>query len=104
MALMTYISVSLLSMIITFDKEAALIFIMLFGHYPILRLYIEKLRSKLLMLIIKTLAVFNVCAVSYFYVTVYIFGIEEMVDEFERFGKYAMAVVLLICNLIFSDV
>ena len=29
-ALMTYISVSLLSMIITFDKEAALIFIMLF--------------------------------------------------------------------------
>ena len=100
-ALMTYISVSLLSMIITFDKEAALIFIMLFGHYPILRLYIEKLRSKLLMLIIK-LAVFNVCAVSYFYVTVYIFGIEEMVDEFERFGKYAMAVVLLICNLIFS--
>lgn len=99
-ALMTYISVSLLSMIITFDKEAALIFIMLLGHYPILRLYIEKLRSKLLMLIIK-LAVFNVCAVSYFYVTVYIFGIEEMVDEFERFGKYAMAVVLLICNLIF---
>ena len=97
---LTYISVSLLSLIITFDKEASLIFIMLFGHYPILRLYIQRIKLRLPRTLLK-LAVFNFCVISYFYVTVYLLGVEGMLDDFDFFGKYAALVVLVICNLIF---
>ena len=41
-AVLTYAAVSLLSIFVTFDKEAALIFILFFGHYPILRQQLEK--------------------------------------------------------------
>ena len=99
-ALLTYISVSILSMFITFDKEAALIFVMFFGHYPILRFYIEKIRSKLSKIIIK-FTIFNVCIIGYFYVTVYLFGLKQMLDELNDFGKYGAVVMLVIVNIIF---
>ncbi len=99
-ALLTYISVSLLSLFITFDKEAALVFIMLFGHYPILRSYIQRLRFKPLRALIK-LSVFNVCAVAYFYVTVYIFGLDQMLEEFDEFGRYGALIMLVFANLVF---
>ncbi len=99
-ALLTYISVSLLAMIVTFDKEAALIFIMVFGHYPIIREFIRKARPKLICWIIK-LIIFNVSIICYFYVTVYIFGLDEMLDEFSDFGRYGAYIMLGICNMIF---
>lgn len=99
-AMLTYIAVSLLSMIITFDKEAALIFIMLFGHYPILRIYIEKIQLKGIRWLIK-FAVFNICVVAYFYVTVYIFGLDQMLEEFGEFGRYGAYIMLGIANVIF---
>ena len=99
-AFLTYLSVSLLSLFITFDKEAALIFIMFFGHYPILRFYIQKIPLKLLRLIVK-LILFNACIIGYFYVTVYIFGLDEMLDEFSDFGRYGAYIMLGICNMIF---
>ena len=46
-AFITYIAVGLLSMFVCFDKEAAILFIVLFGHYPILKYLIDnKLSSK----------------------------------------------------------
>ena len=97
---LTYISVSLLSMFITADKEAALIFVMLFGHYPILRYYLQKVGLMPLRLLLK-LAVFNVCAVSYFYVTVYLFGIKQMLEDMSDFGRYGSYILLGICNVVF---
>lgn len=99
-ALLTYIAVSLLSMLITFDKEAALIFVMLFGHYPILRFFISRLRLKLLRWAAK-LTVFNICVIAYFYVTVYIFGLDGMLEEFGDYGKYGAWIMLGISNVIF---
>lgn len=99
-ALLTYIAVSILSLFITFDKEAALIFIMFFGHYPILRFYIKKIVSKSAQVIIR-FAVFNVCIIGYFYVTVYLFGLEQMLDELNDFGKYGAVIMLVLANIIF---
>lgn len=99
-ALLTYIAVSILSMFITFDKEAALIFIMFFGHYPIIRFYIEKIKPKFLCLFIKILS-FNICIIAYFYVTVFMFGITEMLTEFDDIGKYGAIIMLIISNIIF---
>ena len=92
-ALLTYISVSLLSIFITADKEAALIFIMLFGHYPILRF-------KPLRFLLKQ-GVFNACALGFFYITVYVFGIKQMIEDMNDFGRYGSYVLLAVCNVIF---
>lgn len=99
-AWLTYISVSILSIFITADKESALVFIMLFGHFPILRLYIEKIRLKILRWFIK-LAIFNICAVSFFYTTVFIFGIDQMLEDMNDFGRYGAVIMLVLCNIIF---
>lgn len=99
-AWLTYISVSLLAMFITADKEAALIFVMLFGHYPILRMYLNKLKLKGLRYFIKA-AVFNICAVAYFYATVFLFGIDQMLDEMNEIGRYGGLAFLGLGNLIF---
>ncbi|MDE5861995.1 MAG: hypothetical protein K2J36_04425 [Ruminococcus sp.] len=99
-AWLTYIAVGLLSLFITFDKEASLIFIMLFGHYPIIKFYLDRIKSRFLRNLIK-FAVFNVCAVSYFFVTVYIFGLDQMSEEFEEIGRYGSYVMLGLCNIIF---
>ena len=99
-AFLTYLAVSLLSLIITFDKEAALIFIMFFGHYPIVRFYIQKIPLRLIRLAVK-LILFNICIIGYFYVTVYIFGLDEMLDEFSDFGRYGAYIMLGLTNFIF---
>ncbi|MDE6092916.1 MAG: hypothetical protein K2F73_02260 [Ruminococcus sp.] len=99
-AMLTYISVGLLSMFVTFDKEAALIFIMLFGHYPVLRFYINRIKVRFLRNTVKFL-IFNICTVAYFYVTVYIFGLDQMLDEFGEMGRYGSYIMLALCNFIF---
>ncbi len=99
-AMLTYIAVSILSFFITFDKEAALIFILFFGHYPILRFYIEKIGNKPVRTAVKFI-LFNVCIISYFYITVYLFGLTQLLDEFDDFGKYGGFVILAIVNIIF---
>lgn len=99
-AWLTYIAVGLLSLFITFDKESALIFIMLFGHYPILKFSIDKIKSGFLRKFIKFI-IFNVCVISYFFVTVYIFGLDQMLDEFDEIGKYGSYIMLGLCNIIF---
>lgn len=99
-AWLTYIAVGILSLFVTADKEASLVFIMIFGHFPIIRLHMEKIKLKLLRWLIK-LAIFNACAVSFFYVTVYIFGIREMLEEMNEYGRYGAIILLVLCNIIF---
>ena len=99
-AFLTYLAVGLLAMFVTFDKEAALIFIMLFGHYPILRFYIQKIPLGLIRLIVKLL-VFNICIIAYFYVTVYIFGLQDILEEFDEIGKYGAYIMLGVSNIVF---
>ncbi len=99
-ALLTYIAVGLLSLMITFDKEAALIFILLFGHYPILRFYICKIQTGALRIAVKLL-ICNACILVFFYITVYVFGLTDMIDEFDELGKYGGLIMLGISNIVF---
>lgn len=99
-AVLTYCAVGILSMIVTFDKEAALLFVLFFGHYPILRFYIQKIRLKILRLAVKFL-IFSICIILFFYVTVYLFGLDQMLNEMNGFGKYGAWIILLVMNLIF---
>lgn len=96
----TYIAVGLLSLFVTYDKEAALIFIMFFGCYPILRLYLNRIPAKLPRLLIK-LVLFNVSMVLYFYINVHLFGLTDLLEAFEDFGKYGGIITLVILNPFF---
>ena len=99
-AFLTYASVSVISIFVTFDKDAALIFILFFGHYPIIKEYIEKIKLKVPQYLIK-LAVYNFCVILNFNITIHIFGMTEMADEFQEFGKYALWIFLAFTNVIF---
>ena len=99
-AWLTYAAVGLLSLFVTFDKEAALIFIMFFGSYPILTLYFNKIPSKWLRLLLKLLF-FNVCMVLYYQITIHVLGLTELMESLEDWGKYGGAILLAILNPFF---
>lgn len=99
-AFVTYIAVSVLSVFVTFDKQAALIFIILFGHYPITKYLIDGHMPKWLGLILKFI-IFNLCIVAYFYISVYLLGAKELVKSIHRFGKYSLEIVLGVLDLFF---
>ncbi len=99
-AWVTYIAISLLSLFVTYDKEAALIFILFFGSYPIFRNYLTNLKAKPLCILIKLL-LFNISMIIYFYLTVYLLGAQELLEEFQQYGKHAGKIILLILNPFF---
>lgn len=99
-ALLTYLAVGLLSLFVTYDKEAALVFILFFGHYPISYQYLNRISSKALRLIAKLL-VFNGCMVLYFYMNVYLFGLKDLLEAFEDFGRYGGIILLAVMNPFF---
>ena len=93
---LTYVAVSLLSMIVTFDKEAALMFVLFFGYYPILRMYLEKIPLKALKLLLKQ-ALFNIFIVTDYWITVYILGL----PTFEDTMPYMYVILIVSGNLLF---
>jgi len=98
-AALTYIAVGMLSMIICADKEAALLFIIVFGHYPILRFYIQAVRSKPLRILIK-LVLFNISLVVYYWITVTLLGLQTGEDSLGDLGKAGLILALFVCNFI----
>lgn len=99
-AVMTYIAVSLLSIFVTFDKEAALIFILFFGHYPIIKQKLEKLPTKILRYVLK-LVIFNICIVLDYQLTIHMLGISDFMDDFAALGKYGIYLLWAGANLFF---
>ena len=99
-ALLTYISTGILSMFITADKEAALLFVMIFGHYPIIRYFLQRIRFSPLRFAVK-LIVFNAGFAAFFYTTVYLFSIEQMLESINGIGRYGWIAALIVCNFIF---
>lgn len=97
-ALAVYFTVSVLSFLLSGDKEAVLYFIMFFGFYPILKSYIERINKKAFQLVLKY-ALFNVCMVSAFFIGIYLLGVP--IEEFEIFGYNIPLVFLLIGNIMF---
>lgn len=95
-----YVAVSILSFLMTPDKEAMLMFVMFFGHYPITKFQLEKLKWKPLVFVLKFLC-FNACVVIGYLIILYIFRIPDILTEFGDFGKYSVLVMLALGNLLF---
>lgn len=76
-SLCAYTAVSIISLLICPDKEAALMYAVFFGYYPMARVCIHKLRSRLLRVIIK-LSVFNAAIVCTYYLLIKLLGAEAL--------------------------
>lgn len=91
--LVSYLSVGILCLLITPNYEASMMFLFLLGYYPILREYFQKIRLKILRMAAK-LAVYVIGASAAYLILIFVFGMTDVFDDTEMFGKYASLVLL----------
>ena len=91
-----YAAVSLLSLLMSPDKEAAAVFAFL-GYYPILKPRLEALKGKWLW----KLAVFNGSMVLLYSILIRIMGVTEITGESEELAGIMLAVLLVMGNVTF---
>ncbi len=99
-AFSVYVVVSVLSLLMTPDREAAIMFIAFFGYYPILKSVFEKLSSRILEWILK-FSVFNVAVVGAYYVIINFLGMPDIMGEINELGKYGLWIFLGLANVTF---
>ncbi len=86
-----FAAVGILAFLLVHDKEIAMMYIALFGYYPILKSVLESKMPKAVSWILKII-IFNVTMVAAYLVLIYLFGIT--VDEIDEFGKFAVPMLL----------
>lgn len=97
---LTYTAVSLLSLFVTFDKESSIMFIFIFGLYPILKNFFDKIKPLILRVLCK-LIYYNVFVTIAFQITFVIFGMQELADEMNQYFEHGMLVLLIATNPVF---
>lgn len=97
-ALSVYAAVSLLSLLVVADKEAAMMYAAFFGYYPVIKSFLESRLPRWLEWAAKLL-LFNAAMVAAYCVIIFVFGIP--LDEMEEFGKYAVPLLLGMGNVVF---
>ena len=91
-----YGAVSILSLLLGPDKEAAAIFLAL-GYYPILKPRLDKVRGGL---IIK-LALFNVVILAMYWVLIRILGMDQIASDYAELGRVMTVIMLVLGNVTF---
>ena len=90
---------TVLSFFVSGDKEAVVLFALLFGYYPILKNILERHISQKVILWIVKYALFNAAAVGSFFIATLLLAVPA--EEFTLFGVYVPYVFLLIGNVFF---
>ena len=91
-----YGAVSVLSLLLSPDKEAASVFIAL-GYYPIIQPYLERSKLKWLW----KLLFFNAVTILLYLILIYLFGMQQVVSEFAELGKIGLVITLILGNISF---
>ncbi len=99
-ALLVYIAVSLLSIFIVPDREAAFMFIFFFGYYPIIKEKLDTIPFPPLRFIVK-MVIFNVAIIAGYFFIIYALGIPDILTDFGDFGRYSVYVLLGLGNITF---
>jgi len=99
-AVLVYLVVSLLSVFIVPDKQAAMVFLFL-GYYPILKEYLDhKMKPGLLIWLVKFL-VFNLSMIAAYGLMIYVFRMADVMTEMGELGKWTGIVTLAAGNIVF---
>ena len=91
-----YTAVSLLALMLSPDKEAAILFVFL-GSYPCIKLYLD--RSKLRVL--WKLLYFNSVIGLFSLMVSFLMGLQDIRDEYAGFGKLGLFVLVVLGNITF---
>ncbi|MBQ0098846.1 MAG: hypothetical protein KBS62_07960 [Oscillospiraceae bacterium] len=97
-AFSVFFCVSALSFLITPDKEATLYFVLFFGYYPIVKSFIERVKSVIVQYLLKFL-LFNLAMVAVFYIGLFVFSIPK--ESFNILDVYLPGVFLAFGNIFF---
>ena len=95
-ALAWYVAVSMLSLLLAPDKEAAAVFAAL-GYYPVVK---QKLDSVPLRWLWKGL-LFNAVILALYWLLTHLFGMEHLIREFEQMGVFVTVATLALGNICF---
>ena len=91
-----YGAVSILSILLAPDKEAAAIFIFL-GYYPLLKPTLDKMKTG----IVLKFLLFNGMILLMYWLLINLLGLEQIAQEYRELGMVMTAVTLVMGNLIF---
>ncbi len=93
----SYIATALITLLIG-ETETKILFVILFGYYPILKSLIEKLKSFVLEWVLKLLC-FNAAAIASYFIMSFMFSISF--EDFGTLGEYGAYIFLALCNVVF---
>ena len=88
-----YGAVSILSMLLGPDKEAAAVFVFL-GYYPIVKPWLDRRKLAILW----KLVLFNAAIFAMYGVLIYLFGLADLAAEFKELGMVLTIVTLVLGN------
>ena len=97
-ALSVYAATAILSFLLVPDKEAALIYTIFLGFYPIIKSLIERISNKIVQYAVK-LVLFNGCMIAAFYIALNLLSIPA--ESFTLFGINLPIIFLLFGNIAF---
>ncbi len=97
-AVLIYIAVSIISLLLLGNKEAAVMYVAFFGYYPIIKSVLEKHFNGIACWIIKYV-IFNIAMILSYFVVTKIFMISF--EDIKSFGKFALLLLLLAGNILF---
>lgn len=97
---MTYLSVGFLSFFITPNKDATLVFMLFFGYYPLLRARTNRTHWKVLTWILRLL-IFNAAVLAFVGISIYLLGMEELLESMGDYGKYGGLILWGMANVMF---
>ena len=100
-ATMVYVAVSLLSLFMCPDKEAAMMFIGFFGFYPIVKGKLDAIKSRILRPAVK-FAVFNIAIFISYWIIINLFGLTEILEEMGTFGEFTLMATWMLGNCVFA--
>ena len=95
-AIFTYISAAVISLL-TAEPESAIFFAFFFGHYPIVKVFLERIKNKALRTLSKFL-VFNVSLAFMYFLVMRLMGIET---DFGGYSQYIVYIALVLANIVF---
>ncbi len=91
----SFVSVAALLLILSPEKESAMLFAAVLGYYPMLSEYTDRLKSKILRWVIR-FAVFNVTLVISYIILMKVF----IAFESEEFTKWTAVIMLMAGNIL----
>lgn len=97
-AFAVFAATALLSFLIVTDKEAALLYTIFFGYYPIVKSLIERIPNRPVQYVIKYI-VFNVSMIASFFIAIWVLSVPQ--ESFVIFGVYLPWVFLIAGNIVF---